>query len=278
MSTIVLAHGLFGFGDKLPGFSSIFSLHYFNGVKAHLEARGHSVFAFQVNPVGSIVERGNQLADSIRDCKELVDTIHIIAHSMGGLDARHAITNRPEVGARVATLVTIGTPHKGSPVADAIVDPSNKLRAQIPDFLLRQVDPKAGAILDLTTQRCSDFDARTKNVKSVRYIEIAGDASEAHKSLLFDLAAEIGKIHGINDGVVAKTSALHEQGTEHLPDWPTDHGGEIGWSFDSPVPIVERSPLLPHLELPLLPAASAHLQRYDAIVALLKGKPATAGA
>ena len=49
------------------------------------------------------------------------DPLHVIAHSMGGLDARYAIRNVPQVADRVKTLVTIGTPHRGSPVADAVV-------------------------------------------------------------------------------------------------------------------------------------------------------------
>lgn len=42
-----------------------------------------------------------------------VDKVNIIGHSMGGLDARHMITNMG--GAEwVSSLFTIGTPHRGS--------------------------------------------------------------------------------------------------------------------------------------------------------------------
>ena len=34
MGTIILAHGIFGFGDLLPGFPSL--VNYFNGVEVHL--------------------------------------------------------------------------------------------------------------------------------------------------------------------------------------------------------------------------------------------------
>jgi triacylglycerol lipase len=112
---IVLAHGLFGFGDLVPGFQP---LNYFNKV-ADLFAT--KVIAPQVDPIGSIEMRGNALADEILQKTGPGDRIHIIAHSMGGLDARHVITHRTDVSPRIATLVTIGTPHGGSEVADAVV-------------------------------------------------------------------------------------------------------------------------------------------------------------
>jgi len=124
-----------------------------------------------------------------------------------------------------------------------------------------QLEANAGALHDLTTEVCSRFDDNTPDVEGVRYIEVAGDASKGSDELfLFQLAAVIGKIKGeVNDGVVTRSSALR-QGHQHLDDWPVDHGGEIGWSFNSPVPV--------ELKLPFVPAPP-HLARYDAIVDLL---------
>ena len=45
------------------------------------------------------------------------DRVVIIAHSMGGLDARYMIS-RLGMDDRVTALVTITTPHRGSPYAD----------------------------------------------------------------------------------------------------------------------------------------------------------------
>src|SRR5215510_6280544 len=52
------------------------------------------------------------------------DKVHIIAHSMGGLDARYLLCNNLYgLGAldRVVSLSTISTPHRGSQVADLLV-------------------------------------------------------------------------------------------------------------------------------------------------------------
>ncbi len=270
MSTIVLAHGVLGFGDLLPSFLP--AVHYFNGVRKHLENQGHKVIAPQVATVGSVRKRGDELAEILREAGS-GEPLHIIAHSMGGLDARHAITNRKDIVHGVKTLVTIGTPHRGSPVADAVVDPGNPLFNKIPRFLVEQLKANAEALSDLTTKAGIPFDESTGDVAGVSYIEVAGDASQDGDGLLlFDLAAEIGNItkETTNDGVVTKSSALRQvKGHQHLANWPVDHAGEIGWSKGSPVPIEPGLSRLPLADKLLSAAAKAHLARYDAIVALL---------
>jgi triacylglycerol lipase len=187
--------------------------------------------------------------------------VHIIAHSMGGLDARHAISKVSGFSNRVKTLVTIGTPHRGSPVADAIVQRAGPLFPHIPTFLLDKLASNAPALHDLTTEAGAHFDDTTPDAESVRYIEVAGDASKGgHELFLFQLAAVIGKINKeVNDGVVTESSALRPR-SEHLPHWPVDHAGEVGWSLDSLLPIVAEFPFVPK---------PAHLLRYDAIVSRL---------
>jgi triacylglycerol lipase len=177
---------------------------------------------------------------------------------MGGLDARHAISKRTDIVDRVATLVTIGTPHRGSPVADAVANKTGPLLNKIPDLIRRKLENATAALHDLTTAVCSTFDDSTPDASSVRYINVAGDASKgSNELLLFELAAAIGNITGeTNDGVVTKKSALRAK-NQHLDDWPVDHAGEIGWSTALVMPFRRKQ------------AIADHLARYDAIVKLL---------
>lgn len=261
MSTIILAHGLFGFGNLLPGVLSFLpSVHYFNGVADHLRSPSQAVLEPQVNPIGSIQQRGDQLAEKILKQTKPEDRIHILAHSMGGLDARHALTNRDDVFKRVATLVTIGTPHLGSPVADALVSRSGPLLEHIPGPLRKILEINTGAIQELTTDFCTKFDHDTTDRPGIRYIKVAGDASRGNELLLFDLAAAIGQIEGeINDGVVTRKSALRN-GHQDLDDWPVDHAGEIGWTKALLDPFSGRREQ----------AMADHLARYDAIMRMLQ--------
>jgi triacylglycerol esterase/lipase EstA (alpha/beta hydrolase family) len=129
--TIVLAHGVLGFGTPM-GLPLL--LHYFNGVAMHLRRNGHTVIAPQVNPIGPVRQRGGMLGDA---------------------------TLSPKVAERIATLVTIGTPHLGSPVADAIAKPTDPLFNQIPPLLLWQLKENAGALDDLTTAGAKKLDEMT---------------------------------------------------------------------------------------------------------------------
>jgi len=255
---IVLAHGVLGFGDELPGvFQLLPAIHYFNCVADHLREQRHVVLEPQVDPAGSVQDRGDQLAEKILKQTSPGDMVHILAHSMGGLDARHAITKRPDLVDRVATLVTIGTPHRGSPVADAVANETGPLLDRIPHLLRQKLGSNTEALHDLTTEVCSAFDDATPDAPTVRYINVAGDASKGNELLLFQLAADIGSITGqINDGVVTKTSALRA-GNQHLSDWPVDHAGEIGWSSALLIPFRRQK------------AIAEHLARYDAIIGLL---------
>jgi triacylglycerol lipase len=262
VANIVLAHGFLGFDKLLPG--PLPSPHYFNGVAAHLTNQGHNVIEAKVDAIGSVKDRGDQLAEILRNAMP-GEPLHIIAHSMGGLDARHAITNRKDIVTRVKTLVTIGTPHLGSEVADAVVSKVGPLFKAIPTVLLNQLQNSAGAIPDLTTEKSIPRDKITVDQEGIRYIEIAGNASKAgNESLLFRTSAEIGHLtQDVNDGMVTKTSALRNKPGQQ-PDWPVDHAGEIGWSLGSPLPI---EPLL-HTPFLLTSAAKEHLARYEMIATL----------
>jgi triacylglycerol lipase len=110
---IVLAHGFFGFND----FAGAGFVKYFYNVKKHLEEQGEIVETPAVDPFNDSDFRGDQLAARIEEllAKTGDSKVNIIGHSQGGLDARAVAHKRPD---RVASVVTIGTPHHGSVVAD----------------------------------------------------------------------------------------------------------------------------------------------------------------
>lgn len=113
METIVLAHGYLGF-------VRIGAVEYFNGVASHLKRECRvEVVTPQVEPVGTVAERSASLLKQISAASPK-RRVHIIAHSAGGLDARHLVSpqgrNRSDLA---ASVTTISTPNRGSVVADA---------------------------------------------------------------------------------------------------------------------------------------------------------------
>jgi triacylglycerol lipase len=88
-----------------------------------LRKNGIEVYHTNVSFAADVETRAKDLTREIQ--KILADTghakVHIIGHSMGGLDARQMIVHEG-MADKVATLTTIGTPHWGSPVAEWVLE------------------------------------------------------------------------------------------------------------------------------------------------------------
>jgi triacylglycerol lipase len=82
---IVLVHGVLGF-DRLRALGWTI-VTYFNGMREVLEAGGNRVFTPATSPTASVAQRAGELKDFL-DANVPDGPLHIIAHSMGGLDAR----------------------------------------------------------------------------------------------------------------------------------------------------------------------------------------------
>jgi len=98
--------------------------HSFKGIKSHLTENGFEVHHTLVSFAADLETRATELGDQITGILDAnaATKVHIIAHSMGGLDARTLIVREPDWAERIASLTTIGTPHWGTPVADRLLE------------------------------------------------------------------------------------------------------------------------------------------------------------
>ena len=112
-AVFVLAHGL-GATAEL-GFSS--------EISKTLLAEGYEVYRTEVPAFESVEASSTALAAQVDAILSATgkDKIHIIGHSMGGLDARYLISSLG-YGDSVASLTTVATPHRGSPIADYVLE------------------------------------------------------------------------------------------------------------------------------------------------------------
>src|SRR5262245_15550641 len=86
---IILVHGLFGFDKIRVGPFTV--ANYFPGIVESLQIAGNRVFVPSLSPTAGVAERAQQLKDFLRKACPY-DRVHLIAHSMGGLDARYMIS------------------------------------------------------------------------------------------------------------------------------------------------------------------------------------------
>lgn len=107
---IVLVHGMFGF-DDIAGYD------YWYGIPEDLRDNGAKVFLTQVPALDTSIERGEALLPQIEAIAAVYGKVNLIGHSHGGPTARYVARVRPDL---VASVTTVGSPHKGSAVADLI--------------------------------------------------------------------------------------------------------------------------------------------------------------
>src|SRR5262245_44792061 len=86
---VVLVPGLFGFDRlRLVGFTLV---NYFPGIVECLQQSGNRVLVPWLSPTSGAAERAAQLRQFL-DRESPSEPVHILAHSMGGLDSRYMIS------------------------------------------------------------------------------------------------------------------------------------------------------------------------------------------
>ncbi len=247
---IVLAHGIARFDElteklkeelNLPDDEFNEQFQYFKGIKPHLESHG---FASVVHPrhdfAGSADFRAEQLKNSVEDvlAKTDADKVHIIAHSMGGLDARRMIVDKG-MASKVASLTTIGTPHFGTILADHVINNGGI-------FLIRFLKDviNLDGFSDLTITACEQFNQRAEASEAENDVFYQTYASSEELNLMFlpliPSWAFIRAHEGRNDGLVPfksqqwKNELVSQNGKrktvvqKEFP-LPADHLNQVGW-------------------------------------------------
>jgi triacylglycerol lipase len=246
---IVLAHGIARFDilaeilrskleipETIPGDQT----QYFKGIKSHLEAHGFTVSHPNQSFAGSVDLRAEELGDRINEVLSSSGSakVHIIAHSMGGLDARHMIVDKG-MAERVATLTTIGSPHHGSPVADQLVIQGGSLLLQVLDKVI-----DVHGVADLTTSACEHFNRRAEDDEARNPILYQTYSASENLNLVFAPLIPSWIIvrdrEGRNDGLVSVRSqewareliasdGARKAIVQRTFPFPADHLNEVGW-------------------------------------------------
>jgi triacylglycerol lipase len=225
---VVLAHGLAGFTSIGLGELRV---DYFRRVAIDLERRGFDVVTTMVPPVSALPVRAAALAVAVARLPH--DRVTIVGHSMGGLDARWAISHG--LAARVSDLITIGTPHRGTPLADVLAKgPAARTR----DWMARLGLP-TDAIDWLTTWKLAGLADEMLDAPDVRYTSVVGVVRRVQvHPLLLASHLYLTLVAGPNDGMVPESS--QRWGTVLLSE-RLDHFAQIGWAGGDAADLVHRS-------------------------------------
>ncbi|MBU1431636.1 hypothetical protein KKF91_13920 [Myxococcota bacterium] len=232
---MMLVHGWTGWGELM-------AYTYFYGVRARLEAEGFQVFVAELDPYNAIEIRAGQLAAQVDAALAAAHAtqLNLIAHSQGGLDSRHLISALG-YGDRIATLTTISTPHRGTPLLDVGLG----LAPGAAEVVLSQLLNLLGATLvESRSNARASFEAMTEayvqgtfnpshpDDPRVRYISYAGRTCALGISCddICDIEIQwshaiLSHLAGDNDGIVPVSSAIWG---DYRGEIPADHFDEVG--------------------------------------------------
>jgi triacylglycerol lipase len=239
---------------------NLLAIDYFRGLRTRYEGE-HKLSFPDVQPIGCSIGRARRLAADIQRDLPAGD-LHIITHSMGGLDSRTLIDlGISDVSDRIKSLTTLSTPHNGSPVADFLLgeEPTDDRRAlydQLRAFLgLLKVE--TGALGDLTKAGAQKIPDVARSHPNIRYRSYAAVGRSGGRPTSRFLSATHAYIEAVtqqpNDGLVAFESAKYGDFQQATP-LQGDHADIVGYNLDNPLPGF---------------SAFDHFARYDAIIAQL---------
>lgn len=188
-----------------------------------LMLRSHNVLAFAPNivPYAKIETRAQGWVKLIKKLTEHLPggKVNIVAHSMGGLDMRYALS-KLDIAPHIASLTTVSTPHHGTSLAELTLKTPDAIRDKLADFLDWMGDriyphtksDSVGSAAQLTRQYITEeFNPQVPDVASIPYYSyssaVGKGTNEPIRVITRYQNKHIFELEGPNDGMVSVESA-----------------------------------------------------------------------
>jgi len=211
---IVLVHGWAGSNKFVK------TIDYFWNIKNRLEHEGADVYVVDMDAFNSSEVRGRQLKTFVLNVLATTgqNKVNLIAHSQGGLSARYMISNLG-MADKVASLVMISTPNRGTALCDVIVEKLPPLAEWALDGLMSTFwgglicgddNPDFYAsTYEMTHENMEqNFNPNTPDSSRVKYYSYAGKMYGASANIVLTPSwAILSYYDGANDGIVPVSSA-----------------------------------------------------------------------
>jgi len=221
---VILHHGfLSGHGATLASLPGVRT--FSGGIERAITDRGHPLLVTRVHATQSIAHRAAQLKSQVmtyllsrKNSSLSSSRCIIVAHSMGGLDTRHMISHLG-MADHVAAVITLCTPHRGTPFADWLLHHTNRI--PLASRLLNVLGLNWPSLRDLTCASMKQFNLDTPDAPGVEYFSVAGVTNRISvPKFMFHTHEMIRASEGENDGIVSVKSA---KWGKYLDTWPVDH-------------------------------------------------------
>ena len=204
---VLLVHGMGFRDDKAIG--------YWGRIPKVLTQMGCRIYFGNQDSNADIETNGKHLLRRIDQILQETgaEKVNIIAHSKGGLDSRYAISALG-AGNKVASLITISTPHHGSKTVDMLMkcpEPLIRFVGFCTDCwfrLLGDKNPNSYKVFcAFTTEAAKKFNAEVRDYDGVVYQSYAFVMKNPFSDIILWLPClVIGIIEGENDGLLTPDS------------------------------------------------------------------------
>ena len=229
---IVLAHGMLGWDSML-------GIDYWYGIPQALRKDGATVYITQVSQLDTSEARGEQLLEQVEDIVAISGKakVNLFGHSHGGPTIRYVAAVRPDL---VASVTSIGAPHKGSALGDfirkvpegsagetllaSLVNAAGKLINVLSNSPIDSPMNSLGSLESLYSEGAARFNAKfpqgiptsacgegAYQVNGVRYYSWSGTSPKTNmldpSDLMMDIASKTFPKGEANDGMVGRCSS-----------------------------------------------------------------------
>lgn len=188
-----------------------------------MRLRGYGIHAFAPNivPYATIEIRAEQWAEVIHKLQSQYGykKMNVVAHSMGGLDMRYALSNL-HIGDSVASLTTIASPHHGTSLAELVLNTPEALKEKVGeliDWFGESIYPghksdAVAAVEQLTREYVqTEFNPNNPDAEQVCYFSYSaavGKGTREPLNPIYRLQNQlIFQSEGVNDSFVTAESA-----------------------------------------------------------------------
>ena len=205
---ILMLHGV--------GFRDLRWPLYWGRIPAALTAAGAELYYGQQDCWARIEDNARTVKARIRQILDETgeEKVNIIAHSKGGLEARMAASSLG-MGRSIASITTVGTPHRGSKTIDKLLKAPDSLfniaALAVDNWIGLIGDTKPNFFMvcrDFSTEYAERFNRENPDVPGVFYQSYAGVMKTPLSDINLSTAnAVIKMIEGDNDGLVSVESA-----------------------------------------------------------------------
>jgi hypothetical protein len=270
------------------GFANLGQITYFGHVRralaAALAARGVSarVHVVRTAPTASLPARAARLAGAIAAHGAGNGPVHLVGHSSGGLDARLLVSpgvrlpgvrDPARAAARVRSIVTVATPHHGTPVAAFFATLRGQRLLQLLSLgtmhLLHLGQLPLGALL-----RAAGAFARVDGVALERgladelFARLLADFSVGRRRAVAGLLREVARDQALLLQLTPEAMAVFDAAVATPPR--VRRGSVVTWA--------RRPSLRSRMATGLDPAGQLSRALYGALHGLAAGRPGAAGA